>query len=71
MSNLLIAAAMISATTAPKAGVVPTLSDLKIAGYLEEEGQTPSTPILPPQPSGNYEVDESVITCKAHPLIVA
>ena len=48
----------------PKAGIVSSISNLKIAKYQEETQQTPSTPILPPQPSGAYEVDESVIACK-------
>lgn len=30
-----------------------------------ETGETPTEPILPPQPSGIYEVDDRVIACES------
>ena len=62
---------MTSAAIVPKAGLLPPLSDLQIAEGQQETEQTPSEPILPPKPSGNYEVDESVIACKVDFVMVA
>ncbi|KAI9696262.1 MAG: hypothetical protein M1836_005815 [Candelina mexicana] len=40
-----------------------TISSIKIGKEQGETEETPSDPILPPEPSGNYEVDESVRAC--------
>lgn len=47
------------------------ISDIKISEVQREVERTTSAPILPPQPSGNYEIDESVKACEIGPLSVA
>lgn len=44
--------------------VTDSISNIKIGEAQLEAEQTPSEPILPPQPSGNYDVDESVRACE-------
>ena len=41
-----------------------SVSNTKISAAQRDVEQTPSEPILPPQPSGKYDVDESVRACK-------
>lgn len=50
---------MVSGTEA-----VNDISNIKIGAAQREPEQTPSEPILPPQPNGSYYVDESVIACE-------
>ena len=38
-------------------------ANLIIDKHQREVKETPSDPILPPEPSGSYEVDESVKAC--------
>ena len=45
-------------------GVVGSISKIKIGEAHQDFEKTPSEPILPPQPSGIYEVDESVRGCR-------
>lgn len=47
------------------------ISDVKISEVQREVERTASAPILPPQPSGNYEIDESVKACEIRPSSVA
>lgn len=51
--------------------VTNSISNIKISEAPREVEQTPSEPILPPQPSGNYDVDESVRACKVEFACVA
>ncbi len=51
--------------------VTNSISNIKISEAQREVEQTPSEPILPPQPSGNYDVDESVRACKVEFTCVA
>lgn len=44
--------------------VIDSISNIKIGEAQREVEQTPSEPIFPPQPSGNYDVDESVRACE-------
>lgn len=45
--------------------IVNAISNIKIGAAQREAEQTPSEPILPPQPKGSYDVDESVKACEA------
>ncbi len=51
--------------------VTNSISNIKISEAPREVEQTPSEPILPPQPRGNYDVDESVRACKVEFTCVA
>ena len=44
--------------------VITSVPDIETDGAPRETEQTPSDLILPPQPSGNYDVDESVRACE-------
>ena len=44
--------------------VTISISNIKIIEAQRKAEQTPSEPTLPPQPSGNYDVDESVRACE-------
>ena len=44
--------------------VIDSISNIQIGEAQRDDEQTPSEPILPPQPKGNYEVDESVRGCR-------
>ncbi|KAL9627311.1 MAG: hypothetical protein Q9164_007642, partial [Protoblastenia rupestris] len=44
--------------------VTDSISKIKIREAQRDTEQTPSEPILPPQPSENYDVDKSVIACE-------
>ncbi len=46
------------------AEVTDSISNIGISEAQWEVEQPPSEPILPPQPSGKYDVDESVRTCE-------
>ena len=41
-----------------------SISNIKISEVQREAEQHPLEPILPSQPSGNYDVDESVKACE-------
>ena len=43
---------------------VNDISNIKIGAAQREPEQTPLEPILPPQPNGSYDVDESVLACE-------
>ena len=53
-----------SATMMSEAEAVDSISSIKIGKAQRDAEQTPSEPFLPPQPSGTYEVDESVRSCR-------
>lgn len=44
--------------------VTDSIPEIKISEAQRKAEQTPSEPILPPQPSGNYDVDENVRACE-------
>ena len=44
--------------------VIDSIYNIQIGEAQRDAEQTPSEPILPPQPKGNYEVDESVRGCR-------
>lgn len=48
----------------PETEITNSISNVKISAAPQEAEQTPSEPILPPQPSGKYHVDESVRACR-------
>ena len=48
----------------PGMEVIDSIRTIKIDEAPREVEQTPSEPILPPQLSGNYNVDESVKACE-------
>lgn len=43
---------------------VNAISNIKIGAAQRDAEQTPTEPILPPQPKGSYDVDESVKACE-------
>lgn len=55
---------MASTMEMPVTEVTDSISNIKISEAQLEAEQPPSEPILPPQPSGNYEVDERVRACE-------
>lgn len=56
---------MASTTAVLGTEVTESISNIKISETQRQAEQTPSDPILPPQPSGKYNVDESVRACEA------
>ena len=46
------------------AEIVDSISSIKIGEAHQDVEQTPSEPILPAQPKGNYQVDEGVRGCR-------
>ena len=56
--------ALVSTTVITGTDVTDSISNIKLNEAQREAEQTPSEPILPPQPSGNYDVDESVSACE-------
>ena len=60
----LLALAKGSTTRVSKTNVTDSIFNMKISETQREFEGTPSEPILPPQPSGEFEVDESVRACE-------
>ena len=55
---------MESTITLPGSNFAHWISNIEINRAQREAEQTPPDPILPPQPSGIYDVDESVVACE-------
>jgi len=56
---------MAAILTLSETEVPDSASNIQIGEAQRKLEQTPSDPILPPQPSGSYEVDESVRACES------
>ena len=50
--------------SSPSSTLSQSISKIQYSAAQQEVEQTPSDPILPPQPSGVYEVDQSVTVCE-------
>lgn len=65
----LVVIAMASTTSRPGGRIIEFASASSERGISRDHrkaDQTPSEPILPPQPSGKYNVDESVRACRSN-----